>query len=78
MKSHVVVISRKWAAPEISVTVTNKEIGMEMSLEQFIESVVSEVGNPALLLTRSALTAKVSQAVDKVVAEMKDATKHAV
>lgn len=78
MKSQVVVVSRKWNSPDISVSVNSTEIKVEMSLTAFVESLLEEVGNPALILTKAALATKVTEAAEKVVAEMKDATKHAV
>jgi hypothetical protein len=74
----VIVVSRKWNSPVIEVKLSDKEISMFVDLSQFIESLGKEMGNPALLLTNAQLAEKLSAASDKVVAELKEASKYIV
>lgn len=78
MAKNVVVISRRWGNPKIDISVTGEGISMEMNLTEFVESVASEMGNPTMLVTNKMLADKLKLAVNTVVAEMKDATKHAI
>lgn len=72
----MVVVSRQWKQPSIKAFISNKEVGAEMELSSFLESVVEEMGNPAMVMTKAALLSKLSAAADEVLSEMKDKTKH--
>ena len=63
-----IMICRKWNNPQIGITVSNQEISLEMSLDDFlvaltdeaaepiVESIASSAGNPAFWFTKEALT----------------------
>jgi hypothetical protein len=70
-----VIISKDWA-PEapIHIRVTDIEIGVAMELEHFVQAVVKEMGNPAMLLTNHSLNKKLVAAVSVVCERMKAET----
>jgi len=73
-----IVVSRRWAHPAIEAFVLESSVGARMELEDFINSLASELGNPLMILTRAQLLAKMKAAAGRVSAEMKDATKYVV
>jgi hypothetical protein len=75
MEKHVVTISRAWGRDTpILISVTNLGIGLEVPLDEFVKAVAQEAGNPALLLTRAQLEARLEAAVRKVCETVKQAT----
>ena len=65
MDKHLVVVSRKWHEPFIRVSITDLDLKVVMSLEDFAVALSTEIGaNPA----------KVSEAFQKVVDGMKRET----
>jgi hypothetical protein len=74
MNRHAVLISREWTGPEIRVSVTNEGIVIMMRLDEFMEAVVQEAGNPALLLTAGGLRKRLTAAAQTVVDKMKQET----
>ena len=65
MDKHLVVVSRKWHEPFIRVSITDLDLKVVMSLEDFAVALSGEIGaNPA----------KVSEAFQKVVDGMKRET----
>jgi hypothetical protein len=75
MNKHAVVISREWTNPEIRVSVTDEGIAVMMTLDRFMEAVVQEAGNPALLLTSDGLRKRLVAAAQTVVDKMKQETR---
>jgi hypothetical protein len=73
-----VVVSRKWANPEITAFVTNIEVGASMSLDDFLSALSEEVGNPTWFFSKAQLFAKLVQAKDHILKEMKDTTKFVI
>lgn len=73
-----VIVSRKWHEPEIRTFVDHKEVGSEIELDDFIQAVIEEVGNPTLLVTKKALHTAVKNAIQHVIHEMKAKTAHVV
>lgn len=73
-----IITSRKWHNPEIETFITTAEVGASISLDDFIEAVVADIGNPTMLLTKAALKAKLEEASARVLHEMKLATTHVV
>lgn len=67
----MVVVSRKWNNPSIQMWVNDKEIGLAMTASEFLDSLVAEVGNPTLLVTKQMLRNALEQAANKVFDEMK-------
>ena len=76
MTNTLVVVSRQWRQPSIKAFISNKEVGAEMSLLSFLESMVEEMGSPAMVMTKTALLSKMVDASTVVLSEMKDKTKH--
>ena len=70
----IVVVSRKWDNPSISITVTNEGLGISMSLDDFVNALASESGNPTLLVTRTQLLTRLKTSALTVVSVMKQAT----
>ena len=70
----VVVVSRQWKSPEITAFVDNQVIGAQMSLTEFIESVVEQMGSPAMVMTKAQLIARFGLAAEGVLVEMKRST----
>lgn len=73
-----VVISRKWAKPQIEAFVTDTEVGSSMALEDFLAALVEEMGAPTMLMTKAQLLSRMLAVKDKVTTEMKSATKAVV
>lgn len=70
-----VVISREWAkgAP-ILVKVTEDDISIDMLLDDYLEALVAEIGNPATLFTTATLRKRVFAASVEVNRKMKQTT----
>lgn len=73
-----VVVSRKWTNPEITAFLTGTEVGAEMSLNDFLDALTEEVGNPTLLMTKAALRQKLEQASIAIQHELRNATSRVV
>lgn len=71
-----VVVSRQWHNPQITAFVDAKEVGAEMSLDDFLLAVLEIVGKPTYMLTKEQLKKAVMAAKDEVVVELKKATVH--
>lgn len=78
MNRSTVVISRRWSGPMIKIDVrrTGPDTGVEvsMSLAEFLQALVQEIGNPALIMRQAALLAAANDAADRVCAGMKSET----
>lgn len=59
--SNLVVISRKWNKPKISMIVTNEELSFAIGLGDFMEAVKLEVG------ARDGLGERIDKAAQRVV-----------
>ena len=66
----IVVKARKWNNPQIIAWVNNESIGMGMNLPDYLNALVTEIGNPAFILTQAQLLAKLQAASTIVEAEM--------
>ena len=66
----VITKSRKWHYPEILAYVSNQEIGLQINLDDYLQALVAEIGNPSLLLTQTKLLAKLRAASIVVEQEM--------
>lgn len=69
-----VVITRHWHQPTIAIQITDKLIGLDMPLTDYVEALVVEMGNPATLLTQAALRKRLFAAVAVVNSKMKQET----
>lgn len=75
MEKHCVVISRRLqnGAP-IRIDVSGGEIAIAMSLQEFLDNLVVEAGNPTLLVTQAGLRTRLEAAATKVCDKMKQET----
>lgn len=71
-----VVVSRKWNGPAIEAFYNIDEVGAACSVEDFINVLVEEVGNPTLLVTKAKLKEKLVAGWLKLEGELKDATRY--
>ena len=67
-----VTISRKWNNPEIKMAVNGIQIHMEMSLDDFVTALLTELEHPTTIWTRGQMDAKVRAAVIRVVEGVKE------
>ena len=75
MEKHFVVISRKLQkGAQIRVDVVNGEISVSMSLQEFLDNLALEAGNPAFLVTQTGLRTRLETASVKVCDKMKQET----
>ncbi len=73
-----VVVCRKWHNPSIETWVSNKEIGMAMSVDDYLTALVEEVGNPTMMFTKATLLAKLKSASPAVISGIKETSKEIV
>jgi hypothetical protein len=73
-----VVVSNTWANIGITAFVTQEGLGSKMLLDDFVQALALEVGNPAFILTSKSLAANLHAAKNVVLDEMKQATIHVV
>lgn len=74
MPGTTVLVGRKWNNPNITIEVSTEGIEVRMTLEDFLTSVVTEIGSPAMLFRQEALGSAVLEAANRVVAGMKRET----
>lgn len=74
IEKHVVLVSRRWDTKQIAIDVTSDGIAIGMSLDDFLAALVTEIGNPATMLTTAQLAKRVTAAASIVVQGMKDET----
>jgi hypothetical protein len=64
-------ISKHWNHPQIEVDFSSKTISLRMKMADFKHALLEELGSPALMFTRDALSKAVDQAVETIVAKVK-------
>jgi hypothetical protein len=67
----VYVVAREWNNPQIHVFVSNEVIGMKMPLSDYLDALVEQIGNPALIMTQNQLKTKLQVAAAEVEATVK-------
>lgn len=72
------IICRKWKEPEIQVYVTNQEIGSRMDIDEYLESLVTQVTNLSFTFTKATLLAKLKEGHANIANEMKTTTKYII
>lgn len=77
MNRHKIVVSRKYHGTQIEAFLTD-ELGARMDLDDFLDALVEEVGNPTMVFTKASLKAKLKFSSIAVIDEMKKATVHVV
>lgn len=78
MKSKLTVRRLHGQALEVLVVLDNNGIHLETPIEQFINALVEEAGNPTLLVTKAGLKARLLAAVDPVESVIKDASREVI
>lgn len=73
-----VVVSRQWDNPQILCEITKDGISLAINGDAFVRAVVTEVGNPTLLVTQKQLREKLDEAFQRVIDEIKRASSHIV
>jgi hypothetical protein len=71
LKAEKVVIGRKWNNPSIYALVTDQRIELQVSLEDYLQALVIELGSPAFIFSKETLKAKIFEASQKVSEEIK-------
>lgn len=76
-----VTISRKWNTMDILIWVSNRSIGMQVDLDDFVEALslsvmerlpcklADKIGNPLLIVSKSQLQEKIHEALSKILPE---------
>lgn len=72
------VTCRKWEQAQIEAYLTDVEVGARIDLEPLIDALVSEIGNPATMMTQNQLKTRLAQAFQAVLFELRTSTKHVV
>ena len=70
----VVVVSKQWNSPAITVGISKDGITMHMTMDEFIASTVKELGTPLMVLTQAQLQKKLTDAAYTVQMEMHQST----
>lgn len=71
----MVVVSRHWARPKITVSVTDERIAISTAMADFIAALASEIGNPAFILTRKQLRARLEAAAEVALEKVKESSR---
>jgi hypothetical protein len=70
----VVVISRYWDNPMITVVIDDEKIEVKMPVQDFLKAIVAEIPHPSATMTRSKLEAQVLKVLPVVLNKVKEAT----
>ena len=73
-----VIISRQWKNPEIKVWMSSTDVGGEMGMDEYLESLVEQVSNLSFTFTKTTLLAKLKEGHANIVNEIKHTTKYVV
>jgi hypothetical protein len=78
MDKKLVVVLREWRSREVKVVafVTDTEVGAMVGLDDFKAALKEEIGNPAMLLTKRQIAAKIDAGIEKIMRTMKQTTVH--
>lgn len=75
LDKHQLVISRHWNNPQISVTVNREKIEVIMSMEEFINCLITELNNEKIVLTtKGKMEKKLRDTAKQVVLKAQEAT----
>lgn len=78
MAKSIVTVSRLWNNPKILVQVTNEGIALTLMLDEFLNAMAAEMGNPTFLVTKAQLLAKMQAAASVVESGVKESSSAAV
>lgn len=77
-EKHVVVVSRKWHEPKIGAYVNSEEVGVYISLADFMLALAKEMDKPSLFTTKVKMQANMMAAYLRVVDGLKEHSSHAI
>jgi hypothetical protein len=70
----MVHVSRHWHNPEITVTVKETGIAVDISLDDLCRAIVADIPHPALTMTRSGLERNILASLEGVLNKAKEST----
>lgn len=73
-----IVTSRKWEAPDIETFVSEDEVGAKMTLNDFLDALVAEIGDVTKIKNSEQLKSKINVAAADVLHEMRKQTVYVV
>ncbi len=62
-----VVMVRKWHEPKTKIKVTDEELSLEISLEDFIKAVKAEIGSVTWTFKSETFSKQIDEAVSRVI-----------
>ena len=71
MKS-IITVSRKWDNPKITTTLSDEEINLQCSLDDFLAALKTEIGSVTFTVTKSGFNKQFSKAVERVLQGIKE------
>lgn len=74
MKEKIIVI-RKWKEPSVKAFMDADEVGIEMSMDDYLVSLVEQITNLPFTFSKAALLAKMQEAHKNIVTDMKSTTR---
>jgi len=72
--AEMVIISKRFHNPEIKYTVVHDALSLEISLDDYLKALISEIGSPLWMLTPASLEKKLLAASASVIQDMKNQT----
>lgn len=70
-----IVISRHWNNPQITITINRDKIELVMSLDKFIESLISELNNKNVIITtKNKMNKQITESAKKVILKAQEST----
>lgn len=70
----VITISKYWNHPKIQTSINNKEINMEMELDDFIEALKREIGSVTWIFRDKTFSEQIEKAKEIVLSKVKEET----
>lgn len=74
MKEKIIVI-RKWKEPSVRAFMDANEVGIEMSMDDYLINLVEQITNLPFTFSKTTLLAKMHEAHKNIVTDMKSATR---
>lgn len=71
-KRTALVISRHWDNPTIIVTISDQRISLEMSIEDYLSAIASDIRHPGQIFTRAGLEEELIKANRLVLEKVKE------
>ena len=78
MSKSIVVISRYWNNPNILAYVTDDEVGVRISLDDFITALKAELGSITFKISNTNFNQLIDDSVKLIIERVKETSVHAV